>query len=650
MKEIKLKKLKLIYFKGFKNFEIDFNDRRTLISGRNKLGKSTIFDAWTWLLFGKDSLGNADFQIKTIENGKVIDKVDHEVEAVLEINGAVTTLKRVLREKWVKDELKGNETKCFIDGVPVLVTEYQKRINDIIDESTFKLITNLNYFHSLKMDDRRNILISLAGDISNESLVENRPELSDILLLVDNVSISDLKKRIAAEKKRINEELADIPIRIDEQKKNMPESVDFSKIENQIRDKKNELAEIEKALYDRQEKVKVEIERENEKRKQIGELRLKQQDILIEAELEATRVASEKNKDFYNFKSVVEEKRDKALKAERRALEKKNEIDEVTQKLEEAKKEREILAEQWKEENAKTFTKKEGCLICPLYNHECSDNEALFKFSQGVTDAEAEFNKLKREKLSKINESGLKAKAKIEELTSVLQKLNEELAALEYEYESIHNDYLAFAKLTPTECKPEPVVKEKIQEWVELEKQINAIKVDEVKQDNSDLIEERKRINAEILRLSVELNKKCEIEKKFKRIDELNNEQRILTQALAEQEKIEYQLLQFNKLKMEEVDRRVNGKFKYVKFKLFDTTLDGNEYEVCETLVDEIPYFSANNAGRVNAALDIINAVCEHNGVYAPIFIDNAESINEVISTKSQLILLIVTNDDLKIQ
>ena len=166
-KVIKLRKLRMIYFKGFKDFEVDFNDR-TVISGMNASGKSTIFDAWSWLLFGKDSLGNADFQIKTLdENGNVIEKVEHEVYGEIEINGSITTLKRVLRENWVKprgqgyEYLKGNETKCFFDDIPLSVTEYQKRINEIVDEILFKLITNTNYFHSLKKEDRRNILVTL---------------------------------------------------------------------------------------------------------------------------------------------------------------------------------------------------------------------------------------------------------------------------------------------------------------------------------------------------------------------------------------------------------------------------------------------------------------------------------------------------------
>ncbi|MDD2300885.1 MAG: ATP-binding protein, partial [Fermentimonas sp.] len=612
-KVIKLKKLKMVYFKGFKEFEVDFGDR-TEISGRNTSGKSTIFDAWSWLLFGKDSLGSADFQIKTLdENGDVIERVDHEVYGELEINGSITSLKRVLRENWVKprgqehDYLKGHETKCFFDGVPLSVGEYQKRVNDIVDEKLFKLITNTNHFHTLKQEERRNILVSLAGDISNDEIASQGKGLDEIVELLNTSSSEDIKRRIAAEKKRIKEAQEEIPIRIDEIKREMPMAVDFELIKEKIETKKTELIKIDKLISDRQESVKSQIEEANKKRRQIGELEAKKQDIVIEAGLEATRVASEKNKDFYNYESVLNEKKDKVDRAERRIKEKQKDLEEISVDITKLNSQREALVSQWKAENSNIYTKKDGCLICPLYKHECSDSEALFKFSQGMTDAENEFNSQKIKRLTEINEKGIKVKVNIEKKSALLETFKEELKSLTTDYNSLKEDYEAFSKMKPVKVEAETVIKENIPEWVELNERIKSIKIEEVKQDNSDLTEKKAQINDEIVKLSIELNKKVEIENSFKRIDELTNEQRVLSQALTEQERIEFKLLQFNKLKMAEVDKRVNGKFKYVTFKLFGKTLEGNEFETCETLVNGVPYFSANNAGRINAGLDIIN-------------------------------------------
>ena len=120
-----------------------------------------------------------------------------------------------------------------------------------------------------------------------------------------------MKRKILAEKKRINDELKDIPIRIDELKRGMPEAIDFKLIEEKIEAKKSELHEIDKMLSDRQESVKKHIEEANQKRKQIGELRLKQQDIIFKAEMEAEKIANSKNRDFVNYSQFLEDKKEK---------------------------------------------------------------------------------------------------------------------------------------------------------------------------------------------------------------------------------------------------------------------------------------------------------------------------------------------------
>lgn len=651
-KEIKLKKLELSYFKGIKSLSVSFFDNKTVISGRNATGKTTIFDAWSWLLFGKDSLGNTIFEIKTLDKkGKVINNVEHEVRGLLEINGEFLILRRVLHENWTTasstspSRLKSNETRCFINGIPLTVTEYQKRIDEIISENLFKLITNIHYFHSLKAEEMRNILVSLAGEISNDEIIGEDEELKEIVAMLDNASINDLTKRFLAEKRRINSALAETKVRIDEQIKSMPKELDFDEIKKLLDKKKEELSVVDKMLSDRQEMVKKRIDEANEKRKRVGELRMRQQDVLIEAELEAARLASEKDKDFYNFEMVLEEKRDKIKKLDRSISDKKKEREELATKIDKLKRERENLVTLWTEENAKTFVKKEGSLICPLYNHECSDKEAISKFLLELTDAEAEFNKRKLSRLAEINKEGLSIKSNIEEMIKRLETCDKEIASLILDHKTSLEDYDALVKMKPQKASPEPVVKENIEEWVKLEKEISAISIEEVSQDNSDLILEKDRLNREILDLSIKLDSQKSIEKAKKRISELQEEQRELSQALSEQEKIEYHLLRFKKLKMEEVDKRVNGKFRYVKFKLFDKTLDGVEFETCETLIDGVPYWSSNNAGRILAGLDIIQALQNHYETYAPVFVDNSESINSIPEMNCQMICLRVTDD-----
>ena len=180
MKTIKLKKLSLVNFKGIKNLEIELKDQ-TIIEGKNGSGKTSVFDAYSWLLFGKNSQNQTDFSIKTYDtNNNVIHNLEHSVEGTFMIDDSEVVLKRLLREKWSKKkgsenpELTGNETIFFINEVPKSLSEYKLFVDGIISEESQKVLSNPLYFNqTMKWQDRRTILSKLAGDIDKTSILNN---------------------------------------------------------------------------------------------------------------------------------------------------------------------------------------------------------------------------------------------------------------------------------------------------------------------------------------------------------------------------------------------------------------------------------------------------------------------------------------------
>jgi len=96
--EITLTKLTLENFKGIKRFTLEPGNS-CIVRGQNASGKTTLMDAFLWLLFGKDSQGKADFALKTLDNGEEIPNLDHAVEGVFDIDGKEITLKKVLKER-----------------------------------------------------------------------------------------------------------------------------------------------------------------------------------------------------------------------------------------------------------------------------------------------------------------------------------------------------------------------------------------------------------------------------------------------------------------------------------------------------------------------------------------------------------------------
>lgn len=86
--------------------------------------------------------------------------------------------------------------------------------------------------------------------------------------------------------------------------------------------------------------------------------------------------------------------------------------------------------------------------------------------------------------------------------------------------------------------------------------------------------------------------------------------------------------------------------FSGVKFRLFDTQINGGLVECCDALVNGVPWLDVNNADKINAGISIINVLSAHYGQTAPIWIDNSESITDILPSDSQVIELYVSKPD----
>lgn len=208
MKKIILKEISLVNFRGVKEKRIEFGEKETSIYGRNATRKSTIFDAFIWLLFGKDQFDRKDFEIIPIENGKRLDRVDAEVSAIIEIDGQEMKLKRVLHQKWVRrrgtseEVFDGCETLYYINDVPLRAGDYKTKIDEIIDETIFKMITNPSFFLSLNWKEQREQLFRIAGTVSDEQIAATNKDFKDLLDEISGKSMQEFKKEISAKKKK----------------------------------------------------------------------------------------------------------------------------------------------------------------------------------------------------------------------------------------------------------------------------------------------------------------------------------------------------------------------------------------------------------------------------------------------------------------
>jgi len=213
MKQITLNQLSLLNFKGIQSLTIDFSNE-TFISGDNGTGKTTIHDAFLWLLFGKDSEGRADFPIKTLDSdNNPIHRLSHEVEGKLIVGEQPITLKKSYSEKWTRrrgsgeEEFSEHKTICFINDVAVSLSEYNQKINTICPEADFKLLTNLFAFPSLSWQDQRKVLIAMAGEIDPQVICVGNNDYLDLIERFRPHGLELYRKMVAARKARSREEL-----------------------------------------------------------------------------------------------------------------------------------------------------------------------------------------------------------------------------------------------------------------------------------------------------------------------------------------------------------------------------------------------------------------------------------------------------------
>lgn len=660
MKKVKLESLYLTNFKAHKDTKINFAEVTT-ISGRNGVGKSTIFDAFTWLLFGKDQFDRKDSEIIPIIDGKRLEKVDSDVCARLSVDGIGVEIRRVLHQKWVRkrgtadETYEGNETLYYINGVPKKAGEFKAEIDSIIEESVFKLITNPAHFLELHWEKQRQILFTIAGSVSDTEISSLKPEFAKLLSDLSGKPFADFKKELSARKKKLKDDLELIPSRIDQTQKLMPENADFAAIKQQLETIDAQIVTIDKQLENRSEAIREQYEKIQEKQAEINQLKLDQQNIINEKRLENQKLNSEEIKKREDINNKISELENTIRLTEKQ----RNDIFEDVKRFENAKADLEQriqkLRQDWDEENAKEFKFYEDTLICPLYNSPCSDPKAQQKYAESKEAAKCLFNEQKIKTLNRINEEGQALKERVENATKLINEKKEEAENLYKKINetitSIQNHKRQIDSLLI--LGEEVIIESLIPAWVEKDAKIKALEA-EINAfepaNNEDLISHKRELNATRDTLNKDIAKEATIEAYKAEIKRLNETAADLAQQIADLEKQEFTMYNFEKIRIEETEKRVNRMFQIVKFKMFDYTNEGNEFPCCiATNHKGIPITNTNTAEQVNAGLDIINTLCEFNNVSAPIFVDRCESVNDLIPTKGQIISLIVNREPLLI-
>lgn len=639
MQEMILKTLVLQNFKGIENLTIDFKND-TKILGANGSGKTSIFDAYSWLLWDKDSNSRKDFDIKPFaENGETKHGLESIVTGQFELDGQPLKLSKTYKEIWTKKRgnvdavFSGNTTDYFINDVPVKKSEYNQRIETFINEKEFNLLCNPLYFSEiLDKKERRAVLLSLIKDVDNSEIFSINKDLKELEL--NNYTIEEIKAMAKASAKKTNEELNSLPIRIDELEKSKND-FDFKDLEEQKAETEKAIADIDKAIAKSSESTNVIVQKNNiiqNKLDEMQKIKLKIDEINEDRQLQATREYNQKYSDFFvnkdNLKCTISSKEKNLTIIENSIEITQRNINNITNLLKE-------FREKWTTENKKQF---DGNLICPTCKKEFDED----KKDEILSD----FNKHKAETLTKIQNQANELKKDLSDEEQDLLTLNADRKVILEEIEKLQNDFDNFGEFT--EEKPETEKEDYPIEYYTLQKEIEIIKQDLQaisSNDNTVILEQKQQLqsnlNVVVSKLALKDNNKF-IDEKIKNYLQQEKER---AKIFEEQQRKIFLADEYTRIYTSLVQDKINDLFKTVNFRLFETLVNGEIKETCEVTVNGVPYPSVNNAGKINAGLDVINSLSEYFEKRVPIFVDNAESITDILEVKSQIVKLYVAKN-----
>lgn len=636
---MRLGKLRISNFKGIKEKEIDFEYKDAVIKGKNGVGKTTIVDAYLWLLFNKDSFGKTDFGIKTLDsNGNEIHHLDHAVYAEFLINDELTTLEKVYKEQWTKQngasqsQLKGHTIKYKVNGVPHKKGDYENVIKSIIGEETFRTITSTTYYNdNLKWQDRRKDLMDKFGNMSDEEVIKSNEELLELPEMLGNHNVSDFEKILKERRTELKKEIEHIPTRIDELHKSKVDVQGAATARNEIERIDNEVKELEKqvsaiengsAISNKEIELK-DIENQLNARKNELEKELIEQGTKISEELNLYK------SDLANINNDIAKKR--------------NDIQHQHSLINDYKSKQQGLREQYIKMKEQAFESKVST-HCPTCEQSLPADEV-----EKVKKKELEEYNLKfAEKREEINRLGVGYKKDIEVSEATIQALENEIKKLEVNAVEVEKKVSKLEeslvakreelKSTRNDVKTNELnaLKESVEQSIMELKESSESALNDLNSSIKTLRDE-KATHEQVIAAAVGNER---IDERIKELDEKLND---LQKQLENTELGLYLIGLFVKTKVDLLTDKINSHFEITKWKLFDVQVNGGINETCVATYNGVPYDAGLNAGaRVMVGLDIANTMAKHYGVNAPIFVDNAESVSEKLVSNSQLVKLVV--------
>ena len=640
MKYIRIKKLALENFKCHKHLCIDLDGKNAAIYGDNAAGKTSIYDALTWLLFGKDSRGNGEKNIEIKPLNAAGEVKDHlavtVVEAVLLVGGEEITLKRTLQEVWstkrghTEPTYDGNTSEYFINGVPVKKFAFAERVDELVSEDTFRMLTSVSHFaEGISWQDRRAVLFKVAGVMDDSTIMATNEAFQPLQAAMGKLTLEDYKKKLLADKKGYTGTKNDIPARISECEKTIEdvEAIDFETTRAEVQ-----------AFTAKRESLEAQIlSIEHDSAAEHKRIEIK------EAMLAAASLENE-NRVYRESQAAggVD------ISAMRRELARYEQGQKTNVAALEAQKKRlpdmdkQIAAcrERWMAVNAETF--KGG--DCPTCGQKLPTAQI-----QAATEA-FEADKRNRHREIENTANALKAaRTDVEGRISYFEKEIEQYkAAIEEKQAEIQR--AEASRVEPVDMEGYADTRKALEDTIHA---LNGELADMMANTSSVRMELQRQVSeikGEIRARMEILSKESLLEYSRKRVEVLKEDARTAAACLDAIEQQLFLIDEYVRYKTKFVEDSINGMFRIARFRLFREQANGGIEDRCDVVYDGVPYISVNNGAKINVGIDIINTLSEAYGVKVPLFVDNAESVTRLEGSDTQIIRLVVSENDKEVR
>lgn len=634
MKDIRINRLTLENFKCHRHLELAPEGRSVSIYGDNATGKTSIYDAFVWLLFGRDSQGNGEksLDIKPLDDGGQV--ADHgavtAVEAELLVDGERKTFRRTCREVWStrrgtgEPVCQGNASDFFLEGVGVKKSVYDAAVRELVPEELFRMLTSVSYFAAgMKWQERRAVLFDMAGTLTDRELLEKEERFAPLLEAAGSLSPEEYRGKLLHRKKGLTGVREEFPSRLDECRRILRElaDTDFAA----AREEEGALTARKEALQSRLRELEQDTAPEK-KRLELREARLRRDRLesrnLVHRELQKNNGARDALRRELSLEQAALEQCGDYLAASRKSAAR------LESQLQDCR-------DQWVQVSGEAFAGGK----CPTCGQSLP-----FEQLQKATEA---FHRRRESRLAAITALSGALQEELEQTLLRIRDLEEEVRTRKDRIPRLEEQLRKAEEDAPAEDLPEYAREMEAcsREIAALEEELRAVSGD----SDRVCLQLRRELQTVEDRLRTVLGvtaREALRDQTQNRIAQLQAEADRAADALERIGRMLFLLEEFTRFKAGFLEDTVNGRFRLVSFRLFREQLNGGLEERCDARYGGVPYPGLNNAMKVNVGIDIINALSRHYGVTVPLFLDNAESVTCPEPSAGQVIRLLVSRQD----